>query len=171
MATSFKTRLSKNKSQSTITIFRDDNVDLSAVTSIIAKAYTSDVATPTQTFTFTAQNVTDFIAGQVDISTLNLLGSATPADEFYSVILEGNSAAYVSEAAGVGITKTMIYQAMKNSNYIDVYSPDYITDRVFVNAFMLVWSADHLEEQDSSLQKREDFITRQDSLKKALNYE
>ena len=171
MATSFKTRLSKDKSQQNITIRRDDSVDLSAVTSIEAKVYTSDLATTVNEYTFTAQDITDFVGGSVVVTTSDLLGSASPDDEFYTVVLEGNSAAYVSDSAGVAITAEMIYQAMKNINYVDVFAPDFITDRVYTNAFMLAWTADHLEEQDSSLQKREDFITRQDSLKKALNYE
>lgn len=171
MATSFKIKLSKTKDQQTITIKRDDNVDLSAVASIIAKVYTDDLVTPDNTYSFTAQDLIDFLAGEVDVSTLNLLGSATPDDEFYTVILEGNTAAYVSDNAGVAITLEMIYEVMKNVNYIDVFAPDYDTDRVYTNAFMLAWTADHLEEQDSSLQKRADFITRQDSIQKALNYD
>lgn len=171
MAISFKIRLSKNKSQQTITIRRDDNVDLSAVTSIDAKVYTTDIGTPYNTYTFTSQNVTDLIAGTVDISTSNLLGSASPADEFYLVKIEGNSAAYVSDDASVGITMDMIYQVMSKASVVDVYSPDYRVNDTLLTAQSLVFECDMLEEQDSSLQKRQDFIVRQDRLKKMLNYD
>lgn len=170
MAISFKIKLSKTKNQQTITLTRDDNVDLSAVTAIEAKVYTSDLATPVNTYDFTAQDLTDFVGGEVDVSSLNLLGSATPDDDFYTVILEGNSAVYVSENAGVAITLDMIYRVMTKQGYIDVYSPDFRVDRVLLTSFMLVYECDHLEEQDSSYQKRADFITREDTLKKILNY-
>lgn len=170
MATSFKIRLSKNKNQQTITIIRDDNVDLSAVSAIEVKVYTDDIGTPDNTYTFTAQDVTDFVAGTVDVSTLDLLGSASPDDEFYLVKLEGDSAAYVSDDASIGITLEMINKAMTKQGVVDVYSPDYrIDDRLMVVS-QLVFECDMLEEQDSSYQKRADFIARQDQLKKLLNY-
>lgn len=169
--TAFKIKLSKDKSQQNITIRRDDNVDLSAVTSITAKVYTDDLATPDNAFDFTAQNVTDFVAGEVTVTTEDLLGGATPDDDFYTVILEGNSASYVSDNAGVGITTEMIYQAMSNQGYIDVYGQKFDVSQVFLTAFMLVYECDHLEDQDSSLQKRADYTTRQDTLKKILNYD
>ena len=170
MATSFKIKLSKTANQQTITIVRDDSVDLSAVSAIVASVYTDDLATADNTYNFTGQNVTDFIAGTVDISSLNLLGSATPDDDFYTVILDGNTAAYISENAGVGITLEMIYQAMSKQGSVDVYSPDFRVDQVLITAFMLVFECDHLELQDSSLQKRADYTTRQDTLQKMLTY-
>lgn len=170
MATSFKIKLSKNKSQQVITIKRDDNVDLSAVTTITAKVYTTDIGTPDNTYDFTAQDLIDFLAGTVDIATLDLLGSATPSDEFYLVKLEGNSADYVSDDASVAITLEMINKAMTKAGVIDVYSPDFRVDRILLTSFMLVYECDHLEEQDSSYQKRADFTTRQDTLQKILNY-
>lgn len=170
MATSFKIKLSKTKNQQTISITRDDNVDLSAVTSIVAKVYTTDAGTPDNTYNFTGQNVTDFLAGTVDISSLNLLGSATPSDEFYLVKLEGNTAAYVSDDASVGITRTALFQVLSQQGFIDVYSPDFRVDRVLITSFMLAYEMDNLEEQDSSLQKRADFTTRDETLQKILNY-
>jgi len=170
MAVSFKIKLSKTTNQQTITIVRDDNVDLSAVTAIVASVYTDDRATAENTYTFTAQNVTDFIAGTVDISTLSLIGSATPDDEFYTVSLSGNADAYVAEDAGVAITLDALYRALSNQGFIDVYSPDFRTDSVLISAFMLVYEMDNLELQDSSLQKRADFATRHDTLKNILNY-
>ena len=170
MATSFKIKLSKTKNQQTISITRDDNVDLSAVTSIVAKVYTDDAGTPDNTYNFTGQNVTDFLAGTVDISSLSLLGSATPSDEFYLVKLEGNTAAYVSDDASVGITRTALFQVLSQQGFIDVYSPDFRVDRVLITSFMLAYEMDNLEEQDSSLQKRADFTTRDETLQKILNY-
>jgi hypothetical protein len=171
MATSFKVKFSKTTNQQTITIVRDDNVDLSSMSSVIAKVYTSDLSATVNTYTFSSSEVTSLIAGTVDVTTANLLGSATPDDEFYTIILEGNTAAYVSENAGVAITMTAIYQALSKQGFIDVYSPDFRVDQVLLTSFMLVYEMDNLELQDSSLQKRADFTTREDTLKKILTYE
>lgn len=169
MATSFKIRLSKNQSQQTITIRRDDNVDLSAVSSIIAYVYTDDLGTADNTYTLTTTEVSEFVDGSVSISTDDLIGES-PEDEFYLVKLEGNSAAYVSDDAGIGITLEMINKGMTKQGVVDVYSPDYrISDRLMLIQ-QLIRECDSLENQDSSDQKRADFITRQDQLKKLLNY-
>ena len=171
MATSFKIKLSKSANQQTITIDRDDNVNLSAVTSITASVYTDDLGTADNTYAFTGGNVTSFLAGSVDISVEDLLGSATPDDEFYSVILSGNSGDYLSDIAGVAITLEALYQVFNNQGEIDVYSPDFSVDRALVTSFMLVYEMDNIEKQDSSKQKRADFTTRWDTLKQILNYE
>jgi hypothetical protein len=164
---SFKIKLSKAANQQTITIVRDDAVDLSAVAAIEASVYTDDLGTAVNTYDFTAQDLIDFVAGTVDISTEDLIG-ASPDDEFYTVILDGG--VYVSENAGVAITLEMIYQAMSRQGYIDVYSPDFRVDQVLLTSFMLVYECDNLELQDSSDQKRADFTTRQDTLQKMLTY-
>lgn len=170
MATSFKIKLSKTKNQQTISLTRDDNVDLSTVTAMVANVYTSDLAVAVNTYAFTAQDLIDFLAGTVDVSTLDLLGTATPDDDFYTVILESNSTLFVSENAGVAITLDMIFRAMTKQGFIDVYSPHFDVDRILLTSFMLVYECDHLEEQDSSYQKRADYITREDTLQKMLNY-
>lgn len=170
MAISFKIKLSKSTNQQTVTIVRDDNVDLSAVTSIVAKIYTDDIGTPDTTYNFTTQNLTDFVAGTVNVSSLSLLGSATPDDDFYTVVLEGNSAAYVSENAGVAITLEAMGKTLIQQGEIDVYSPDFRVSQVLLTSFMLVYEMDNIELQDSSLQKRVDFTTRKDTLQKMLNY-
>lgn len=170
MATSFKVKFSKSKNQQTITIVRDDNVDLSTITSMEAKSYSSDLSTPDNTYEFTAQDITDLVAGTVDITTLNLLGSATPEDDYYTVILEADTASFVSDSAGIGITLEALYEALKHTGKIDVYSPDFRVDRVLLTSFMLAFEMDNLEIQDASKQKRADFISRQLTLQKILSY-
>jgi len=168
MATSFKIKLSKSANQQTITIVRDDNVDLSAVTAITASVYTGDLGVADNTYAFSAQDITDLVTGTVDIATSDLMAST--ADDFYSVILSGNSGAYVSDRAGVALTLEAIYQTLSNQGEIDVYDPDFRVDRVLITAFMLLYEMDHIELIDSSLQKRADYTTRLSTLKQILNY-
>ena len=170
MATSFKVKFSKSKNQQSVTIVRDDNVDLSAVTSIVSKSYRYGVGTVDNEYTFSAGEVSALIAGTVTVATASLLGSATPDDDFYTISLEGNSAAYVSDNAGVGITLEALYEALKHSGSIDVYSPDYRIDRMLLTSFMLAYEMDNLEIQDPSKQKADDFAVRQERLQKILNY-
>jgi len=171
MAISFKTKLSKTKNQQTITVTRDDNVDLSAVTSMTATVYKNSESTSTNTYAFTSQNLTDFKAGSVDIATSDLIGSATPDDGFYTVEFDGNLSAYVSERAGIAMTLTALYQALSKQGQISVYAQDFRVDKKLLTAFMLAYEMDNLEYQDSSNQKITDFTNREDTLKLMLNYE
>ena len=106
MAISFKFKCSKTKDQQTITLNRDDNVDLSTVTSLTATVYKNSESTATNTYVFPAQKITDFVGGSAELSTENLIGSASPDDGFYSVELSANSAAYVSDRAGTAVIHT-----------------------------------------------------------------
>ncbi|ANS04927.1 hypothetical protein [uncultured Mediterranean phage] len=170
MATSFKVKFSKNKAQSTITVTRDDNVNISGMTSCNARVYSDDLATADNTYTFTAQDIIDLKAGTVDITTLSLIGSASPVDDYYTIILDGDTATYVSDSAGVAITLEAMYEVLRRSGYVDVYSPDYRKDRVLLTGFTMLYMMDNIEEQDPSKQKRVDYTTRQDSLQKMFNY-
>lgn len=163
---SFKIQISKDSSQQNITIRQTDLTDISSLTSVTANVYTSS-ATADNQYVFTAQNLTDLKAGSVTIDTETLLGSTD--DDFYQIVLDGDT--IDSESAYVGITLEAQGKALNNQGYIDVYSPDYRTDKVLFVAAMLVWEMNTIENQDASYQKRADFVTRWDTLKKILNYE
>lgn len=171
MAT-FKIKLSKSNDQSVITVKQDDNVDLSAVVAIVASTFTDDLSTADRTYNFTAQNLTDFKAnGEVDISSLSLLGAAAPDDDFYSVSLNADSDTYVSGLAGVGITLEAKGETYNKQGFTNVYASDYRRDDALHTAHMLVLEMDNLENQDYSLQKRVDYTTRLANLKQILSYE
>jgi len=171
MAISFKVKLSKTKDQGTITITRKDAVDLSTVVAIEASVYKNESGTATNVYDLTVQEVADLISGSVDVSTLDLIGSATPDDGFYSVVLNGDLDSYISENAGIGITLDAMYQVLSKQALIEPSSPDYsVSDKLMVS-FMLLYGMDNIEEQDSSLQSSYDFTTREDVLKEILNYE
>lgn len=165
----YKIKLTKSADQSTITIKQDDSVDISTETAITANVYTDDLGTPDNSYVFTAQNLTDFKTnGRVDISTEDLIGSAEPDDDFYTVQLDG--AVFDSEFAGVGITLEAKGETYNKQGFVNVYSPDYRIDQVLHTAHMLVLEMDNIENEDYSLQKRKDFTTRLSTLKQILSY-
>lgn len=170
MAT-FKIKNSKNDDQSVITVKQDDSVDLSAVSAIVASVYTDDLSTAENTYNFSGQDLTDFKTnGEVEISSLNLLGSATPDDDFYSVSLNADSDDFISGLAGVGITLEAKGETYNKQGFVNVYDPDYRIPQVLHTAHMLVQEMDNIENEDYSLQKRVDFTTRLATLQKILNY-
>ena len=170
MAT-FKIKNSKNDDQSVITVKQDDSVDLSAVSAIVASVYTDDLSTTVNTYNFSGQDLTDFKTnGEVEISSLNLLGSATPDDDFYSVSLNADTGDFISGLAGVGITLEAKGETYNKQGFVNVYDPDYRIPQVLHTAHMLVLEMDNIENEDYSLQKRVDFTTRLATLQKILSY-
>jgi hypothetical protein len=163
---SFQIQCSKTSDQQTITIRQTDSTDIASLTSVTAKVYTSESTTENE-YVFTAQNLTDLKAGSVNISTTDLLG--TTDDEFYQIVLDGDT--IDSEPAYVAITLEAQGEVLNNQGFIDVYSPDYRTDKALITAAMLAWEMNAIEVQDASDQKRADFTTREDTLQKMLNYE
>jgi hypothetical protein len=164
---SYKVQLSKTSDQQTITIRKTDLTDISSLTTVTAKVYTSDLATPINEYSFSAQDLTDIKAGSVSIDSTTLLSQTS--DEFYQVILDGDT--IDSESANVGITLEAQGKVLNNQGYIDVYSSDYRTDKVLHVAAMLAWEMNAIENQEASYQKRVDFTTRLEILKNMLNYE
>lgn len=171
MAISFKVRFSKSSNQQSITIVRDDAVDLSAVTSVVAKAYTDDLGTADNSYSLTAGEVAELVAGTTTLSTSDVLGSATPSDDFYTIILEANSAAYVSDSAGVGITLEATNKALVKSNFISIVAPDYRVSDVLHTATILLRGMNAIELQEPTKQQRTDFTVRLDKLKDILRYD
>lgn len=169
MAT-FKIKLSKNDDQSVVTIKQDDAVDLSAATSIVASLYSDDISTADNTYTFSAQDITDFLAGGVNVAVSDLIG-ASPDDDFYTVSLNVNSGAFVSSLAGVAITTEAEGKVYNKQVKVNVYDPDNRLEEKLHTCHILFQSMNAIENQDSSLQKRVDFTTRLATLKKILNYE
>ena len=167
---SFKIKCSKSKNQQTITIRQIDNVDLSGVSAVVASVYTDDLGTADNTYTLSASELTALKAGSVDLSATNLLGTASPDDDFYLVSLNADSGSYVSDSAGVAITLEAKGKAYNKQIFVDVYSPDYKVDRVLHTAHMIVQQMDAIEVQETALQKRIDFTTRLATLKQMLNY-
>ena len=166
---SYKIRCSKNSPQSIVTIVQDDNTDISGLTSVTANVYSDDLSTTVNTYTLTAQDIIDLKAGSVNVSTLDLIGSAAPDDDFYSVELDGDTVD--SDLAGIGITLEAKGETYNKQGFVDVYDPDFRIDQVLHTAHMLVQEMDNIENQDSTLQKRIDFTTRLATLKKILSYE
>lgn len=164
----FKIKLSKSKDQQTISIRRADTYDLSGVTEIIAKVYTDDLGTEINSYTLSGGEISDFVAGVVEISTSDLLGVTD--DDFYTVNLECDTATIVSYPAGVAITLEAMFQTYSKQGQVDVYSPNYRTDAALMTAHMLLGEMNNIEEQDYLYQKRADFTTRLAVLKKILNY-
>lgn len=164
---SYKIQCSKDNSQQNVTIRQTDTTDISGLTTVTAKVYTSDLATPINSYVFTAQNLTDLKAGSVTIATSTLLG--TTDDEFYQVVLDGDT--IDSESAFVGITLEAQGKVLVNQGFIDVYSPDFHADDVLYITSMLAWEMDAIENQEASYQKRVDFTHRLNTLKDILNYE
>lgn len=165
----YQIKLSKNDDQSVITIKQDDAVVISTETYIAANVYSDDLSTAINSYVFTTQDLIDFKADGVAISTEDLIGSASPDDDFYSVELVG--IAFTSFSAGVAITLEAKGETYNKQGFVDIYSPDYRIDEVLHTAHMLVQEMDNLETQDYSLQKRVDFTTRLASLKQILSYE
>lgn len=164
---SFKIKCSKSADQQTITIRKTDLTDISSLTTVDAKVYTSDIATPINTYSFVAQDITDLKAGSVGIDTTTLLGVIT--DDWYKIVLDGDT--LDSESAGVSITLEAAGKVYSYQGKIDVYSPDYRVDKILHNVHMLYQEMNGIENLDPSDQKRIDFTTRLSSLKKILNYE
>ena len=164
---SYKIKCTKSKDQQTVTIRQTDLTDISTITSISAKVYTSDIATPINTYSFTAQNLTDLKAGSVSIDSTTLLGITD--DDWYKIVLDGD--VMDSESAGVSITLEAAGKVYSYQGKIDVYSPNYRVDKVLHNVHMLYQEMNGIEDLDPSDQKRVDFTTRLATLKKILNYE
>lgn len=164
---SYKIQASKDSAQANITIRQTDLTDISSLTSVTAKVYTSDVAAPVNSYAFSAQDLTDLKAGSVTIDALTLLGST--ADDFYQIVLDGDT--IDSESAYVGITLEAQGKVLSNQGFIDVYSPDFYADDVLYITSMLVWEMDAIENQEASYQKRVDYTHRLNTLKSILNYE
>lgn len=164
---SYKIKCSKTSDQQTVTIRQTDLTDISSLTTVTAMVYTSDSVTPVSTYLFSAQDLTDIKAGSVEIDSTDLLGGTD--DNFYQVVLDGDT--IDSESAYVGITLAAQGQVLTNQGFIDVYSPDYRTAKVFMTTAMLVWEMNAIENQEASDQKRVDFTTRENRLKSILNYE
>jgi hypothetical protein len=162
----FEIKCSKTKDQQTITIKHTDLTDISTLTTVSAKVYTSDLATPINTYVFTAQNLTDLKAGSVDIATLTLLGITD--DDWYKIILDGDT--LDSDSAGVSITLEAAGKVYANQGKVDVYSPDYRTDKVLHVIHFLYQEMNSIEDLDPSDQKRVDFTTRLALLQQILNY-
>lgn len=164
---SYKIQCSKTSDQQTVTIRQTDLTDISSLTSVTAKVYTSDLATPVNSYAFSAQDLTDIKAGSVSIDSTTLLGSTD--DDFYQIVLDGDT--IDSESANVAITLEAQGKALNNQGLVDVYSPDYRTDQVLHTVSFLVEEMNSIENQESSYQKRADFTTRLAIIKKILNYE
>lgn len=162
----FKVKFSKDKSQRNITITRDDAVNLSAVSALTANVYTDDLGTADNTYVLDAGEIASLVAGSVTISVADLLDAT--ADDFYTIILTGSG--FTSDPAGVAITLEATGKTLSQQGFIDVYGSDFRVDSVLITAFMLLQEMNLIEEQDASLQKRADFTTRLDTLKKILNY-
>lgn len=170
MATSFEIKLSKSNDQQTVKITQQDDVDLSGVSAIVASVYTDDLSTADNTHTFTATQLSNFQSnGEVEIAYDTLLG-ASPADEFYTVELNGDSGSYVSNKAGVGITLEASAKVYSKQLFTSVYSQDFRVDKALHVAHMLLEQMNAIEWQDYSLQKRIDFIIRLAHLKEILDY-
>lgn len=164
---SYKIQCAKDNAQANITIRQTDLTDISSLTSVTAKVYTSDVATPVNSYVFSAQDLTDLKAGSVTIDALTLLGSTD--DDFYQIVLDGDT--IDSESAYVGITLEAQGKVLSNQGFIDVYSPDFHADDVLYITSMLAWEMDAIENQEASYQKRVDYTHRLNTLKSILNYE
>jgi len=170
MATTFKIKCSKNKAQTQITIKQDDSVDLSGVSSFTVNQYSDDLTTADNTYTLTATELSNLQDnGEVELSVEDVIG-ASPADEFYSLELSGDSDSYLSNKAGVAITTEAAGQVYNHQGFVNVYAPDYRIDRVLHSAHMLYQEMNLIEEQDASLQKRVDFTYRLALLKEILQY-
>lgn len=167
---SFKIKCSKSDNQQTITIRQTDETDLSGVSAVVANVYTDDLGTADNTYTLDASELTALKAGSVDLSVADLIGSASPADDFYLVILNADSGAYISDSAGVGITLEAKGKVYNKQSFVGVYDQDFRVDRVLHTAHMIVQGMDAIENQETSLQKRIDFTTRLATLKTMLNY-
>ena len=164
---SYKIQCAKDNAQANITIRQTDLTDISSLTSVTAKVYTSDVATPVNSYALSAQDLTDLKADGVTIDALTLLGSTD--DDFYQIVLDGDT--IDSESAYVGITLEAQGKVLSNQGFIDVYSPDFYADDVLYITSMLVWEMDAIENQEASYQKRVDYTHRLNTLKSILNYE
>ena len=164
---SYKIQCAKDNAQANITIRQTDLTDISSLTSVTAKVYTSDVATPVNSYVFSAQDLTDLKADGVTVDALTLLGSTD--DDFYQIVLDGDTIG--SESAYVGITLVAQGKVLSNQGFIDVYSPDFYADDVLYITSMLVWEMDAIENQEASYQKRVDYTHRLNTLKSILNYE
>lgn len=164
---SYKIQLGKTADQQTVTIRQTDLTDISSLTVVTAMVYTSDIVTTVNEYLFSAQDLIDLKAGSVDIDSTDLLGGTD--DEFYQVVLRGDT--IDSESAYVGITLAAQGEVLSNQGFIDVYSPDFRTAKVFMTTAMLVWEMNTIENQEASYQKRVDFTTRENRLKEILNYE
>lgn len=163
---SYKIKCSKSKDQQTITIKKTDLTSISSLATINAKVYTSDNATPINTYAFTAQNLTDIKAGEVSLDTETLLGQTS--DEWYKIILDGDT--IDSDSAGVAITSEAAGKVYVYQGKIDPYSPAYRIDKVLHTVHMLYQEMNGIEDLDPTYQKRADFTTRLASLKQILNY-
>jgi len=166
----FKIKCSKTKDQKTITINRDDNFDLTSNTLFDIHAYSDDLGTAVGAYLLTGDEITDFIAGSVTILVADFLGTESPADDYYTVIVEVDNNTIQSYPAGFAITLEAQSEVFSNQGSISVYSPDYRLDNVLITAFMLLTEMNTIEEMDCSLQKRVDFTTRHELLKDILKY-
>lgn len=163
---SYKIQIGKDNSQQNVTIRQVDNTDISGLTSVTAKVYTSTTATVNE-YAFSAQDLTDLKAGSVTVDAETILGQTT--DEFYKIILDGDT--IDSESAHVAITLELLGKALNKQGMVDVYSQSYRTDHVLHVVSFLTAEVDGIENQESSKQKRVDYTSRMTILKKILNYE
>jgi len=164
---SFKIQCSKTADQQTVTIRQTDLTDISSLTTVTAKVYTENLATPVNEYVFSAGDLTNIKAGSVSLDSTTLLGSTD--DEFYQVVLDGDTVD--SESANVAMTLEVMGKALVNQGYIDVYSPSYRTDQVLHTVSFLMEEVNAIENQEASYQKRADYTSRIAILKKILNYE
>lgn len=166
----YKIRLSKTRDQKTITVRRVDTQSLSGLTSITATIFTDDVGTPHNSFALGQEEMDDFVSGEVVFTFGRFFDADTVDDEFYSLLLEFNGGVLSAEVAGIGITLEATGKVYNKQGLVDVYSPQYRVDNALISAHMMLQEMNAIENQDSSYQKRIDFITRLSHIKKILNY-